>query len=430
MFKGKKLSELRKEKYLVVSSVLMLLVILFVLLMAAWANNTVNIYDGELVMNIKTKQSTVADVLADASITLGDFDSVEPGLDELIHNNMDIVISRAVLVTVTDAGVPVEYYSTAKNVAGVINQTGYTIGEFDRIVPALDAEVISGMNIEIKRAKRVFVINNNESKEVYSCAETVEDFLNENNIIVDENTMVNLKSDVAIKSDMKIKITPVEVSYEDITEAIPYKTETRNNSSMPSGSSKVIQSGSNGTRVITFEVKSKDGVEISRKQIDSKTTKDAVNRIVEVGTAANKTKSTASSSASSKSSNTSSVKTSSSGSTSNAGKNFNYSKVLTCRATAYDLSYESCGKRPGDKNYGITASGMKARYGVVAVDPSVIPLGTKLYIESLDGSWAYGYCVAGDTGGGICGNSVDLFFDSHSEAIKFGRRQVKVYILS
>ena len=430
MFKGKKLSELKKEKYLVLSSVLMLLVLLFVLLMAAWANNTVNIYDGELVMNIKTKQSTVADVLADASITLGDFDSVEPGLDELIHNNMDIVISRAVLLTVTDAGVPVEYYSTAKTVEGVINQTGYTIGEFDRITPAFSAEVTGGMNIEIKRAKRVYVISDNETKEVYSCAETVGDFLSENNIVVSENTIVNLKSDVAIKNDMKIKISLVAVSYEDVTETIPYKTETRNNSSMPSGSSKVVQNGSEGTRVITFEVKSKDGIEISRNQIDSKITKDAVNKIVEVGTAAKKSQSAASSATSSKATNASSQKASSSGSTSNSGKSFNYSKVLTCRATAYDLSYESCGKRPGDKNYGITASGMQARYGVVAVDPSVIPLGTKLYIESVDGSWAYGYCVAGDTGSGIRGNSVDLFFDSHSEAIKFGRRQVKVYILS
>ncbi len=70
-------------------------------------------------------------------------------------------------------------------------------------------------------------------------------------------------------------------------------------------------------------------------------------------------------------------------------------------ATAYDLSYESCGKRPGDKYYGITASGTKARVGAVAVDPRVIPLGTKLYVESLDGTKDYGFCTAEDTGGGL-----------------------------
>ena len=73
---------------------------------------------------------------------------------------------------------------------------------------------------------------------------------------------------------------------------------------------------------------------------------------------------------------------------------------------------------------------MKAQYGVVAVDPSVIPLGTKLYIEAVDGSWTYGYAVAGDTGGAIKGNRIDLFFNSNAEAMSFGRRQAKVYVLN
>ena len=99
-------------------------------------------------------------------------------------------------------------------------------------------------------------------------------------------------------------------------------------------------------------------------------------------------------------------------------------------SSAYDLSFESCGKNPGDRGYGITASGMKAARGIVAVDPRVIPLGTKLYIESLDGSADYGYAIAGDTGGAIKGNRVDLFMDTKAEALQWGRRSVKVYILA
>lgn len=98
-------------------------------------------------------------------------------------------------------------------------------------------------------------------------------------------------------------------------------------------------------------------------------------------------------------------------------------------ASAYDLSYASCGKRPGDRGYGITASGMRAQVGVVAVDPRVIPLGTRLYIEAVDGSWVYGNAIAGDTGGAIKGNRVDLFFDTYDECIRFGRRKARVYIL-
>lgn len=105
------------------------------------------------------------------------------------------------------------------------------------------------------------------------------------------------------------------------------------------------------------------------------------------------------------------------------------SDELDMVATAYDLSYESTGKNPGDPYYGITASGTKAQPGTVAVDPSVIPLGTKLYIASSDGSPDYGYATALDTGGAIKGKRIDLFMESGTDANNFGIRQVKVYIL-
>jgi 3D (Asp-Asp-Asp) domain-containing protein len=70
-----------------------------------------------------------------------------------------------------------------------------------------------------------------------------------------------------------------------------------------------------------------------------------------------------------------------------------------------------------------TASGMKAEYGVVAVDPKVIALGTRLFIEG------YGYAIAGDTGGAIRGRRIDLCFGTYEECVKFGRRKVTVYIL-
>jgi 3D (Asp-Asp-Asp) domain-containing protein len=95
-------------------------------------------------------------------------------------------------------------------------------------------------------------------------------------------------------------------------------------------------------------------------------------------------------------------------------------EYLVMQATAY---------YPGPDNYGggvgpRTAIGMVAQRGVVAVDPSVIPLGTRLYIEG------YGYAVAGDTGGAIHGLRIDLCYNSFDEAMRFGRRPVTVYILA
>ena len=108
---------------------------------------------------------------------------------------------------------------------------------------------------------------------------------------------------------------------------------------------------------------------------------------------------------------------------------FRFSQAMDMVATAYDLSYESCGKYPDHPEYGITASGTKAEPGTVAVDPDVIPLGTKLYIASTDGSPDYGFATALDIGSAIKGYRIDLFMEDKQDAMNFGRRQVKVYIL-
>lgn len=92
-----------------------------------------------------------------------------------------------------------------------------------------------------------------------------------------------------------------------------------------------------------------------------------------------------------------------------------YSAAYTMEATAYIASDGN-----GD---GITATGLVAQHGVVAVDPSVIPLGTRLYIPG------YGEAIAADTGGAINGDRIDLCMNSYGEAMQFGRRYVTVYVL-
>ena len=98
-----------------------------------------------------------------------------------------------------------------------------------------------------------------------------------------------------------------------------------------------------------------------------------------------------------------------------SGGAMNYSAVMSMEATAY---------LPTDgSSAGITATGIKATYGVVAVDPRVIPLGTKVYIPG------YGVALAADTGGAIKGYKIDLCMETYSDCMQFGRRNVTVYVL-
>ncbi len=99
-----------------------------------------------------------------------------------------------------------------------------------------------------------------------------------------------------------------------------------------------------------------------------------------------------------------------------SGEVIQYSYSLSVTATAYTGG-------------GITATGTNARYGAIAVDPKVIPYGTRMYIVSDDGKYIYGYATAEDCGGAIKGNKIDLYYDSYDTCIQFGRRTCTVYIL-
>ena len=92
-------------------------------------------------------------------------------------------------------------------------------------------------------------------------------------------------------------------------------------------------------------------------------------------------------------------------------------------ATAYTAGPESTGKRPGHPAYGLTATGTRAQPGkTIAVDPRVIPLGSKVYIDDL------GEFIAEDTGGAIHGNRIDLYMESVDEALDWGVRKVRLHV--
>lgn len=111
-----------------------------------------------------------------------------------------------------------------------------------------------------------------------------------------------------------------------------------------------------------------------------------------------------------------------------------YEKVIKVKATAYCLCKKCCGKSPDNPRYGYTASGLRIVPGtgmkVIAVDTNVVPLGTNVYVEGLNGARNYGYAVAADTGSAIKNNKIDLYMDTHGQALAWGVKYVNLYILS
>ena len=192
------------------------------------------------------------------------------------------------------------------------------------------------------------------------------------------------------------------VTYEEITEtvAVGFNTIKRVNYELQAGSTSVVREGENGEKTISYKVKYENGKEVSREVVSEVVTKAPVDKIVEYGNTKTETQ------------------------PQEAKKSFSYKYYIDCKATAYDLSPEENGGFGGQ-----TATGVPLDKGVIAVDPRVIPLGTRVYIEAIDGSWSYGYAVAADTGGAIKGKRVDLCYRTRSECIQFGVRPCRVYVL-
>jgi len=306
-------------------------------------------------------------------------------------------------------------FTTYANVTSeVLAEKGIVLGEADEIVPNLDEKIFDGAKIIISRAKNIKIVDGGNSFDKLTAKKTVEEALTQASIEVGDGTQLNVELSDQITQNMEIIIN--RSSQENITEeaSIPFKTVKKATAKLKVGETKVTCEGVDGVTQMVFTVCYENGVEVSRELVSKTVTTKPIDKVIEYGAQNIQ--------------NVAAVEYHR-GVKVSRGEEFRYSAVITVSASAYDLSYQSTGKNPGDRGYGRTATGSVAQKGSVAVDPRVIPLGSRLYVEAADGSWTYGNAVASDTGGSIKGNKIDLFMSSSSEARQFGRRTAKVYIL-
>jgi 3D (Asp-Asp-Asp) domain-containing protein len=173
-----------------------------------------------------------------------------------------------------------------------------------------------------------------------------------------------------------------------ITAALAYTTQYEPDAQLFAGNRVVLRTGRDGRRLETVRILVQDGKPVRRLLARSRVLERPVNELIAYGTL---------------------------DTIDRGGTVVNFSREITMTATAYwpDPVWSN----------GYTAMGLRAQYGVVAVDPSVIPLGTRLYIPG------YGFAIAADTGSAIVGDRVDLCFDDAAQAIDWGVRTVQVFVL-
>lgn len=271
-------------------------------------------------------------------------------------------------------------------------EVGYPISDKDLIFE-IDKSYHGDKLLAISRAKQIQIADYNEHYTLESRAMTVRDLMREEKDILNlgELDRVEPSPEKSLKDQMEIKITRVRT--EDVLVEEPAEPSFRmvTDDKLPRGKIETVSKGTPGLKEVVYRKYYKNDEHTLTQKVSERVVVEPVPGVQKVGSRV--------------------MVMSRSG--------YRGNRILEMEATAYDAGPKSTGRWAD----GRTATGKKARYGIVAVDPEVIPLGTRMFIEG------YGYAVAEDVGGAIKGLRIDLFFESRSEALKFGRRTVKVYIL-
>ena len=295
-------------------------------------------------------------------------------------------------VEVLADGKVISVSTSARRVEQALAQAGVRLSARDVVVPDPGSPLRPGMRVHVYRCVPLSITADGVTRELCSAGPTVAAVLREAGVAVGPHDEVMPGPDAVVQPGMTIRVVRVTYGEETAREQIPHRVERRDDERLPYGLTRVLQRGKPGLQQVTYRVKYADGQEVAREPVRYQVLRQPVTEVVAVGRAS---------------------------SISRGGQVIRFRRAMEVTATAYYPGPESCG--PNATGY--TYTGVKAGRGIVAVDPRVIPLGTRLYIEG------YGFGLAADIGGAIRGNMIDLCYDTLAEARKWGRRKVIVYIL-
>jgi 3D (Asp-Asp-Asp) domain-containing protein len=237
--------------------------------------------------------------------------------------------------------------------------------------------------------RHINVVKNGKASTVTTFSKTTKSYIDSLNVD-GEVILISPKEHTFIYEGMQLQIEVYLRERKTIVEDIPFSNKDWYVTGLAYGSKRIKQEGIPGKKQIVKDIYMREGKPIKEKVISQTVLSQPTEQITEIGT-------------------TRVYKTATID-----GHTFQYWRTLTVVATSYDHTCKGCNH--------FTATGWWLTKGIVAVDPRVIPLGTKMYVPG------YGFGNAQDTGGAIKGNRIDLAFDD----IRYGnwsKRTVTIYII-
>lgn len=294
----------------------------------------------------------------------------------------------------------------------LLDEQNIAVGEHDRISHDLNMKLKNGEQIVINHTMPVQLTADGETKTLYTTGKTVSSALDDLHIAVGADDKVIPSPDDTIDGQTEIKVVRVTKESAEQTVPLAFETVKKNDASLLKGKEKVLQDGKEGMKIVTTEKVYEDGKLVTENVMNESVQAESVNKIVAIGTKPAVVALSASSP------NVDEI--------SKNGVNFAYKQIINnVTLTAYSADADSTGKDSSHPQFGRTFTGTTVTEGrTIAVDKNVIPLGWWVYIDGI------GFRRAEDTGSGVKGNIVDVYFSDSSYASKFGtKRGYTVYVI-
>ncbi len=311
--------------------------------------------------------------------------------------------------TVSDGKRTHKVQTLSTNVESAITMAGFNSSKYK----VLSVNAANGAtHITLAYKFPVYITIGDKTVKTYAVKSTVAEILKEAGYTVDAYDMVEPSLDTVISDVAYIDYTNIDYVDGTYIEAIPYTVKTVYCDTMDHGT-KTLKAGVDGKQEVSYTAKIVNGITVEKTVISTTTLSAPVEGTETVGTK------TAAVTTSENVNSISTLTPTTAIELDANGNPVNYKKKMTVQATAYTYTGNNC------------ATGVAPQPGYIAVNPAVIPYGTKMYIKTSDGSYIYGYAIAADTGGFIKSrpNNVDLFMSSKAACTAFGRRNVEIYVL-
>lgn len=424
------------------------------------AEPSYTVYDGETPLVVNGRFATVADVLTAAGLDLRPQDIVTPESGEAADPDTVIQVQRARAVTVrsergtqtywtqrrllsaflfdigqmprrtdqvTADGLPVSFgdlgstplpqvveigrfltitiqennqqrtvRTAAQTVGAALQEAGVTVYAADSVQPPPGEWLEPGMTIRVQRSFPVKIVVDGRSIQTRTAQTSVLDALAEAGIGLVGLDFTRPPAGSAVQPNSVIEVIRVTEDFRLEDEPIPYQTLWQASDELEIDQRAVISYGEPGVKQQRIRIRYENGVEVSQSVDGEWVAKEPVNEVIGYGTKIV-------------------IRT-----VDTPQGPRDYWRVVRMRVTSYTAA--SSGRAPDDPRYGITASGRQAGYGVVAIDRSVVPFRSELYVPG------YGVGFAGDTGGGVRGRWIDLGYDEDNYRAWSG--YVDVYYLT